>query len=65
MIRTSEVRGERKNILIERGEESLGRAAERAYIGEERKEEYQGSNTEGVERVLRGERIKTLTGHSS
>ena len=36
MIRTGEVRGEKKDILIGRGEESLGRAAERAYIGEDK-----------------------------
>ena len=64
MIRTGEVRGERKDILIGRGEESLGRAGERVYIREERKEGYQSSNTEGIENILRGECIKTLKGHS-
>ena len=74
MIKTGEVQGERKNILIRRGEESLGRVAERAYLGEEKntqisevifreekKKGNQSSNKEGVERE---ERIKTLTGHS-
>ena len=62
MIKTGEVQGERKNILIRRGEESLGRAAERAYLGEEKntqiseaifreekKKGNQSSNKEGVE----------------
>ena len=39
MIRTGEVRRERKDILIGRGEESLGKAVERVYIGEERSTE--------------------------
>ena len=39
MIKTREVGGEKKQILLERREESLGRAAERVYIEEERNTE--------------------------
>ena len=64
MIRTGELGGERKNILLGRKEESLVRAVKRVYIGEERntqisavisrekiKEANQKSNKEGVEKV--------------
>ena len=37
MIRTGEVGGKKEETLLRRGQESLGEAAERVYLGKERK----------------------------
>ena len=55
MIETGEVEGRRKETLLGRGQKSLGETAERIYLGRKI-----GSREE-----VRGERIKTLRGHSS
>ena len=39
MLGTGEVGGRKKEILLERGKESLGEAAERVYLGRERRRE--------------------------
>ena len=40
MLRTEEIGGERKESLLERGEESLGKAAERVYLGKNNRENF-------------------------
>ena len=57
MVRTGEVWGRNKETLLGRGQESLGEAAEKVYLGKERKREKE-------KKELRGERIKTLKGYS-
>ena len=63
MIISKEVGGEKKEILLGRGEESLGKAAERVYLEEEMKEEKKILIREG-QREPSGDPILTLTGHS-